>query len=978
MEMASPLDDWGALGAESPKNAETPSPIDSSMERKSPEPIDMASEMGAQYMLEDPVPPRKTSIETETAAAETEPEHAGDEPAPVKDAQEPDGAHEMLDELPPESLLLLPENPPRLVQLDGTLMNEVELPDEQVKSPLAEPTFRAHDHIDESAGPRGSDPLFGMLSAEDHDDADSYDHFVHSDEDDEDEDGADKDQGAQDDGRHAASLPKMPVRKEAAVAPVPSDLQHAVNVVTARSAAFQKKKEQERQEKANIDESLLEELDDEDSDEGALEVFDEDVDVENSAADEVEIDSGSKAMLPNNDDQDAMNTNNHDDDDLADLDADSVGPTGEEDSAQAKEPTGEKVVDDSFANESFAQEYWLKQSTGDEFRDRIDSVCTDPDPNQGQPKDPTPCEEEHEEGEGTDSQGSGIGKSPSAGGGGNGGGERDVLEEFSLWLGLIKDRFHGPASTLREAAMSAEFASQQTPFEFDEAAGSPGYKALANPTFREGLSTAGRLSEMRRRAEDIAVRAANRHALLQDDSKSRIMASKIASFVQVLRLRAAAQVDGQADNFSENVDSEEDECALFIAQNVVRTGSWEPLLVSYELDRRHPDEAADKADRAFTGVLERQSKARRSINGELVRQYLNVVLRGLPASPALADMVRRIPSQNAALSYTGTPDCAYKLGKATAQFRRIFCDMYEGLFMPPLPSPSSNGRLTRNDGQLEAAVNDLSQFMSLLVRVIGWQYPELLTIPVREVVGDTSKGRMQDSRRGGWIPRSTKNPQLVVRSCVEDALVDPLLDNLYLAYNGICGEKDARVGQMCREVTQKLKEEELMAACGVPAFYRLEYAHPVARPAGYRRSLEAGGPSSPYQSAIDLMVSAWITARSPASKISVLSLAHQAIVDAAILHYSRPTETRDDDGNVRVRAAFKDQRKLIPRRREMLALFTHCVIMSLPPNLETQSRLLFDLGSRHAVAHSEVAAHAIAMLCMMPRSIEAVTEAVAS
>ena len=89
---------------------------------------------------------------------------------------------------------------------------------------------------------------------------------------------------------------------------------------------------------------------------------------------------------------------------------------------------------------------------------------------------------------------------------------------------------------------------------------------------------------------------------------------------------------------------------------------------------------------------------------------------------------------------------------------------------------------------------------------------------VRDVAGDVSKGRIQDSRRGGDIPAATRDCMLVVRTCIEDAVLDPLMDMLYLCYNTIYGKIDLTIGKKCAEFN-KLTDEELMKICGITPFF---------------------------------------------------------------------------------------------------------------------------------------------------------------
>ena len=113
----------------------------------------------------------------------------------------------------------------------------------------------------------------------------------------------------------------------------------------------------------------------------------------------------------------------------------------------------------------------------------------------------------------------------------------------------------------------------------------------------------------------------------------------------------------------------------------------------------------------------------------------------------------------------------------------------------------------------------------------------------------------------------------------------------------------------------------------------------------------------------------WLSARTPSSKVLLLAQAHQQCVDAIFRHYLRPTYERGRGDKLVLRPAILDRTRLIPRKREMIAIFTYCLVKSAPPNLESQSRLIFDLASRHAVASSDVAVHALGLMFMATQRI---------
>jgi len=537
------------------------------------------------------------------------------------------------------------------------------------------------------------------------------------------------------------------------------------------------------------------------------------------------------------------------------------------------------------------------------------------------------------------------------------------LETFALWLELIHDRFYGPASKVREAEMENSIVSSKNPLEhpmvFSDA--QPTAAEIARPRENESLNTTSRLGRMRRAAENAALIASKRRQIIQSSSRASSMAMKIAHFVQILRL---ADDEHQSISFNPSADDLEESSAIEVAMGVVRTKSWDALFSAFGIGNMYEEASSPtaRADDTFANLLERQIRLRGSANGELIRQYLNVVLHGLPASPPLLAMVKKIPMQNAALSYTAYPQCEFLLGKISSQFRRIFCCMYEGLFSAVPGKVSEQERK-----QHENALRDLSAFMSTLMRCILFKYPPLFNCKVRDVVGDISEGRVQDSRRGGDLPRRTSDARLVIRTCIEDAVIDPVIDNLYLAFNAFHADDDRELAQLFMELKSSRSEEDLMKICGIPEFFRIGFSS-KSQEELYGLETRREGPS-PYQRTIDLLERAWITARTPSSKIYVLSLAHQSIVDTVIEHYSRPTYILRPDGRKEIQPTIKDQNKLIPRRREMLAIFKHCVIQSAPINMESQSRLIFELGSRHALAHSEVAQHVVAMICMIPKAI---------
>jgi len=217
--------------------------------------------------------------------------------------------------------------------------------------------------------------------------------------------------------------------------------------------------------------------------------------------------------------------------------------------------------------------------------------------------------------------------------------------------------------------------------------------------------------------------------------------------------------------------------------------TWDTLFAVFGID--HPQNLTEPADSSFLSAISGQIEKRGSMNGELIRQYLNTVLRGLPPSNTLREHVSGIPSQDVALSHTGCPDCAYDVGKVNNAFRRIFLSYYnESIFQQ-----------VRNDLELNVmlvsdALNDLYQFQRSMEKVLLWKYPQLLKSSVRGIVGDICEGRIQDSRRGGKLTK-TSDPVALVQSCVEDAVLDPLLDTLYLIYLPLCSKEDKMILQAC-------------------------------------------------------------------------------------------------------------------------------------------------------------------------------------
>mmetsp|Transcript_41766 Transcript_41766/g.67066 ORF Transcript_41766/g.67066 Transcript_41766/m.67066 type:complete len:1321 (+) Transcript_41766:141-4103(+) len=557
-------------------------------------------------------------------------------------------------------------------------------------------------------------------------------------------------------------------------------------------------------------------------------------------------------------------------------------------------------------------------------------------------------------------------KSQDGSGGGDGHGkpsnfDDDPLSEFFAWLDLIKERFQGKASIQREGVMEASIVRSKTPLKHktDIQNDCADLKSVVNPVFGAELSSDARLRQMRRKAEDLSVAKEQRRVFMRNSHKSQALAEKFGKYLNSFRM--AVKVQGIDGTDEEQI---EDEIAYKLASAVFRTKSWDPLFEMYNVDGDSSgvdgkQDPAEEADSCFSAVLNRQIKTRESINGELVRQYLNVVLRGLSASPSLSNLVKRIPSQDVALSYSSSPQCAFALGRVCSNFRRIFCCLNDSLTAPAGATDGENKRK-----QFDHALIDLCMFMTTLSRCIIWKYPYLMGASVRDVLGDSSKGRIQDSRRGGDIPKATNDAMLVVRTCIEDTIIDPLLDYLFLAYNAFYGETDQDIMMKCVELSS-MPVGELMNLLEIPGFFQLEVLNPSSR--GVRSSPEDR--EKPYAATIELLVNVWVVARTPCSKISLLSIAYRSIVDSVVKHYSRPTYQQKSNGQTHLRSAITDKRRLLPSKKDMIGIFHFCIIMSMPPNLETQSRVIFDLGSRHAVAHSEISSHALSLLCMAPQRI---------
>eukprot|EP00514_Thraustochytrium_sp_LLF1b_P011711 CAMPEP_0184560078 /NCGR_PEP_ID=MMETSP0199_2-20130426/46752_1 /TAXON_ID=1112570 /ORGANISM="Thraustochytrium sp., Strain LLF1b" /LENGTH=1422 /DNA_ID=CAMNT_0026957377 /DNA_START=291 /DNA_END=4559 /DNA_ORIENTATION=+ len=530
---------------------------------------------------------------------------------------------------------------------------------------------------------------------------------------------------------------------------------------------------------------------------------------------------------------------------------------------------------------------------------------------------------------------------------------KDPLREFLMWLELIRDRFTGKASLSKEGIVPSTIVRAKSPLQdhttLEE--GLSEHNAVANPSFREGISSEARLSEMRRQAEDLVVATDERTLILRERGNQ--VAEKVGAVLVALRhVQAPTGLDA----------GPETEIAIQIAHAIHQCGNWDPLFSVMQIDKpssqrgkRDPSEAADDN---FASVLMRQAKSRGEINGELIRQYLNVVLRGLPSSPALNNLVSKIPPQDAARSFTTTPEHAYNLGRVCTVFRHSFLRLSESLY---------TGQDVTTETLAEAS-NDLCKFMTTLTRCIIWKYPTLMGCTVRNVSGDPINGRVQDSRRGSDIPRASTDVLLVVRTCIEDAIIDPLLDNLYLAYGAVYGEQDVELATKCAKFAG-FSNRELLNLCGVSTFFQLEEAHPWARGS---RSGGDGIHNIPYAAAIEMLEQVWLFSRTPAGKISLLAQAHQKCVDAIFRHYSKPTQQHNSSGAMIVVPPVADRQQLIPRKKDMISIFCFCVIKSMPPNLESQTRIIYDLASRHAISSSDVALHAVALLCMVSNSISSI------
>jgi len=517
---------------------------------------------------------------------------------------------------------------------------------------------------------------------------------------------------------------------------------------------------------------------------------------------------------------------------------------------------------------------------------------------------------------------------------------------LQLWLQLVNDRFQGSASLSTEPLIEKEIISSKTPLKQICNLGSSDLNELANPTFVEGTSTESRLRNMRRRAEDIAVASEHRQRLLQTSQETKEFAIDL----------------GNALSISRSGDSEvsEDSVINEVVMAMTKLSSWDPYFEIHGFDgvRMFPtDDPACIADEVFSQVIRKQSQGpKRAVNGELIRQYLNVVLRGLPASPALMSMVKRIPHQDPGLCFAGNPDCKYALGKVTLNFRRTFSRVLEPLLCSSEPSSVL----------LKMAIKDLNEFIAGLCRCILWRYPYLYGCTVRDVYGDPTRGRMQDSRRGGDIPKSTEDAMLVIRTCVEDAVIDPLLDSLYLGYAANYGSIDAAICSKCMSITDSMSDKDIMSLVNVASFFQLSISNPH-RKLGLN---EESNNNNPYSAVIEILGDAWSVARTPASKVVLLGNALSLIGETIAKHYSRSTYWKNGKtGTAFLQSPITDKSTLTPTDNEMVSIFMYCVVKSMPYNLETQTRLLFDLASRHSVSHSDETGKAVALMSMCPRLI---------
>jgi len=238
--------------------------------------------------------------------------------------------------------------------------------------------------------------------------------------------------------------------------------------------------------------------------------------------------------------------------------------------------------------------------------------------------------------------------------------------------------------------------------------------------------------------------------------------------------------------------------ACSIVGRAIALRTWDMLFSAFEACAINNGKN-DEVDSNFCSVLESQLESKGSMNGEFIRQYLNTVLRGLPPSKALRHYLEGLPEQDVASSCAQYPECFFLLGRINNCFRRVFSAYYSQELFDQVEKDLDLNVLLISD-----ALNDLYQFQRSMERAILSRFSVLLSAPVDGVVGDLCNGRVQDSRRGGDLGK-TSDAIEVVQSCVEDAVLDPLVDTIFLIYSPLCSDEDKFIFNACVEAKSRIR-----------------------------------------------------------------------------------------------------------------------------------------------------------------------------
>ena len=326
---------------------------------------------------------------------------------------------------------------------------------------------------------------------------------------------------------------------------------------------------------------------------------------------------------------------------------------------------------------------------------------------------------------------------------------------------------------------------------FNISSGSSESAVSSKPTPLNEVSSSAQmeqnLSSMRRRAEKVYAGERRRVDYVQRSQLDTSVAKEVASTLLTARQQNKLMLTTPAESIG----------------YWIYTEGWGALLAAFEVDKH--DALTQPADSMFMEELRRQIRSKGSVNGELVRQYLNCVLRGLAPSKQLSNKVRAIPAQEEI-----PPSFAWSFGRAVLAFRRVFMSYYcPGLFRQVESDIELHCKLVKD------AINDLNAFQAQLVSSLLWHYPHLIASNVRDQSGTFGKVvaeafQHRDSRQGSSF-LSVSEAKDVVQACVEDAVVNPLMDNLYLFFFPLCHNEDQTILAFCESRGEMSDAGEIFA-----------------------------------------------------------------------------------------------------------------------------------------------------------------------